>query len=123
LVLVLSLALVSGNAHAALNLDDLQSGPCPEEHHHHHAAALDEAGGSAVPHEPGHHDDNGHHHDKGHGCCCECLGCTAAADVVPGFTLTPGNVPLGIHFGLGTASLDGLALGPELDPPRPAALI
>jgi hypothetical protein len=78
---------------------------------------MDEAGSSTAHHDPA------HHRDGGHGCCCECLGCTTAADVVPGFTLMPGNVPLSIHFERGTASLDGLALDPELDPPRPAALI
>jgi hypothetical protein len=35
LVLVLSLALVSGNAHAALHLGGAHSEPCPEEHFQH----------------------------------------------------------------------------------------
>jgi hypothetical protein len=32
LVLLLSIALVSGNAHAALHLDNAHHEPCPEEH-------------------------------------------------------------------------------------------
>ena len=64
LVVLLSIALASGNAHAALHLDAAHSEPCPEEHAHHH-------GETAPRHQ--------HQHDKKMACCCDCLGCTSAA--------------------------------------------
>lgn len=115
MVVLVSLALVSGNAHAALGLDAVgPSDPCLGTHEDHHGHEADEAGRTATHHDKTHHDD---------GCCCQCLGCTAAMDVMPNLTLMPSTEALRIHFEQRTSALGTRALDPELDPPRPAALI
>jgi len=65
LIVLLSLALANGNAHAALHLHTAHGQPCPEEHVHH--------GGKSSPHHQ-------HRHDKGIACCCDCLGCSSGID-------------------------------------------
>jgi hypothetical protein len=107
LVVLLSLALASGNAHAALHLAAAHSEPCPEEHAHHT--------GKNSPHHQ-------HQHDNGLACCCDCLGCSSAAYLPPEFSVTPAELPAEIHYDAVTASLSGRALLPEPDPPRPATL-
>jgi hypothetical protein len=109
LVLLLSLALASGNAHAALHLDTAHSEPCPEEHAHH--------SGQSSP-------DRHHQHDshKGLACCCDCLGCASAAYLVPELTITPADIPAQVHYDAPTAFLSGRVLLPEPDPPRPGTL-
>ena len=116
LVLVLSLALVSGNAHAALSLDGAAapSVPCAEGHEHHHALAID------VSDAANNHDKR--HHHAGDACCCECLGCTAAMVLTPPVALISLRFVRGIHIERAASSLAGRVLGPELDPPRPSAL-
>ena len=104
LVLVLSLALVSGNAHAALHLGGAHPEPCPEEQVHHT--------GTTSP-------DHQHRHDHGIACCCDCLGCTSAAYLPPQLTIARAEVEGQIHYDVLTASLAGLALLPEPGPPRP----
>jgi hypothetical protein len=107
LVLVLSLALVSGNAHAALHLSGAHPGPCPEEHVH-----------RADNNSPHHQ----HRHDHGIACCCDCLGCTSAAYLPPQLTIARAEIEAEIHYDVLTASLAGLALLPEPGPPRPGTL-
>jgi len=76
LVVLLSLALVCGNAHAALHLGGAYPEPCPEEHAHHI--------GKTSPHHQ-------HQHGKALACCCDCLGCTSPAYLPPHhFSRTPG---------------------------------
>jgi hypothetical protein len=104
LVLLLSLALVSGNAHAALHLDSVHHEPCLEEHADHHEKT------------PLHQ----HHYDHGLACCCDCLGCTASAYLAPALGITPAYLPARVHYDALTASLSGRALQPDPDPPRPA---
>jgi hypothetical protein len=106
LVLLLSLALVSGNAHAALHLDSAHHEPCPEEHAHHH--------GKAPLHQ--------HRHDHGIACCCDCLGCSSAVYIAPVLGFTPAGLPARVHYDALTASLSGLPLRPDPGPPRPAML-
>ncbi len=121
LVVLLSLALASGNAHAALSVDEAaHSGPCPEEHahHHHDAAPADHA---THQHGTDHRDSD--HHDKACACCCECLGCTTAVDLVPSLSVMPREHGVNVRFERRTAFHSGQALDPELDPPRPGALI
>ena len=103
LVVLLSLALASGNAHAALHLGDAHAEPCPEEHAHH--------SGQTSPHHQ-------HQHDKGLACCCDCLGCSSAVYLPPGLSITPAELPAKIHYDALTASLSGRTLLPEPDPPR-----
>jgi hypothetical protein len=110
LVLIVSLALASGNAHAGLNTDDVHSGRQQQVLHHRPAAHSD-------------HPTSEHEQSKGGGCCCDCLGCTAAADVIPALVLTPLQSGVSIRLERHTAFPAGRALGPELDPPRPSALI
>jgi hypothetical protein len=106
-VLLLSLALVSGNAHAALHLT-AHSEPCPDEHVHHT--------GKASPHH------QHHQHDKRLACCCDCLGCTSAAYLPPQLGIAPADLGVQIHYYALSASLSGRALLPEPNPPRPGAL-
>jgi hypothetical protein len=106
IVLLLSLALVSGNAHAAFHLDTAHHDPCPEEHTHH-------KGKTPL---------RQHHHDHGLACCCDCLGCSSAAYLVPVPGITPAELPARVHYDALTASLSGRVLRPDPGPPRPATL-
>jgi hypothetical protein len=107
LILLLSLALASGNAHAALHLTAAHSEPCPEEHVHHT--------GKTLPHHQ-------HQHDNGLACCCDCLGCTSAAYLPPELGITPTELPARVCYDAFTASLSGQTLLPEPGPPRPDTL-
>jgi hypothetical protein len=107
LVVVLSLALANGNAHAALHSGPAHSEPCPEEHVDH--------GGRPSPHHQ-------HQHEKGFACCCDCLGCSSAAYLPPGLSTTPVRFESQILYDEFVASLSGRALLPEPDPPRPSTL-
>ncbi len=109
LVVLLSLALASGNAHAALHWDAGHSEPCPEEHPHHH-------GKTEPQHQPQ------HQHDKGLACCCDCLGCTSTAYLSPELGITPAELPARVHYDALASLLSGRALLPEPDPPRPGTL-
>jgi hypothetical protein len=106
LVLLLSLALVSGNAHAALHLGSAHHEPCPEEHVHQY--------GKTSPHR--------HRHDHGLACCCDCLGCSSAVYVAPVFGITPAELTVQAHYDALIASLCGRALRPDPGPPRPGTL-
>jgi len=103
LIVLLSLALASGNAHAALHLDAVHGQPCPEEHAHH--------SGKSLPHHQ-------HRHDKGLACCCDCLGCSSAVYVPPDPSITAAELTSQIHYDAFTASLSGRTLRPDPDPPR-----
>jgi hypothetical protein len=103
LVVLLSLALASGNAHAALHLGAAQSEPCPEEHADHH--------GKTSPHQ--------HRHDKDLACCCDCLGCSSAAYIAPDSSITAAELAAQIHYVAPASLLSGRTLRPEPDPPRP----
>jgi hypothetical protein len=107
LVLLLSLALVSGNAQGALHLLQAHSESCPEEYAHH--------AGTTSPHHQ-------HQHDKGLACCCDCLGCTSTAYLPPDRSITRTVLPAQIRYYAFTATLPGQALLPEPDPPRPDTL-
>jgi hypothetical protein len=107
IVLLLSLALASGNAHAALHLDAAHHDPCPEDHAHHH-------GKTGSQHQ--------HRHDKGLACCCDCLGCSAAVYLLPPLTIAPADCAARMHYDALTASLSGRALRPDPDPPRRRSL-
>jgi hypothetical protein len=104
-VLLLSLALASGNAHAALHLDVAHHVPRPEEHAHHHGKT-----------EPQHQ----HRHDRGLACCCDCLGCSAAVYLSPPLAMTPADLAARVHYDALTASLSSRALRPDPDPPDAA---
>jgi hypothetical protein len=106
LILVLALALVSGNTHAELHLGALHPEPCPEAHDHRH--------GTPAPHHRAKHA-----HDA---CCCDCLGC------VPTLSLTPDLVAMPVSFSAAViryrdepSFLAGRALVPDPGPPRPSA--
>jgi len=107
LVVLLSLALASGNAHAALHPDAAHAEPCPEEHAHH--------SGKTTPHHE-------HQHDNGLVCCCDCLGCSSAVYLPPELSVTPAEPPVQAHYDESSAALCGRTLRPEPDPPRPSAL-
>jgi hypothetical protein len=105
LVVLLSLALANGNAHAALHLGAVHSEPCPEEHAHHT--------------NPAHHQ---HQHDKAVACCCDCLGCRSVAYLVPELSIKPAELPGRPHYNARTPSLSGRTVLPEPGPPRPGTL-
>src|SRR6516165_5801813 len=105
-VLVLSLALVSGNAHATLHLDNAHHEPWPEEHAQH----------------PGRTPFHQHRHDHGLACCCVCLGCSSAVYISPALGLTPANFTARVYYDALTAFLSGGTLRPDPDPPRPGLL-
>jgi hypothetical protein len=105
LIVLLALALASGNAHAALHLDAAHHAPCPDEHAHHH--------GKTEPQ---------HRHDKGLACCCDCLGCSAAVYLSHPLTVTPADLAARVHYDAMTASLPGRALRPDPGPPRTGTL-
>jgi hypothetical protein len=107
LIVLLSLSLASGNAHAALHLAAAHSEPCPEEQAHH--------GGKSSPHHQ-------HPHDKGLACCCDCLGCSSAIYLPPELSITAAELTAQIHYDALTASLSGRELRPDPDPPRPGTL-
>jgi hypothetical protein len=107
LILILSLALISGNAHAALHWGGAHAEPCPEEHVHH--------SGKTSPHHE-------HKHDNGLACCCDCLDCTSGAYLSPGNCISPAELSAQGHYDALTASLSGRVLLPEPDPPRPSTL-
>ena len=104
-VLLLSLALANGNAHAALHLNAAHPEPCPEEHVHHTGTTS-----------PDHHQ---HRDDHGIACCCDCLGCTSAIYLAPEPGIAPAELSARIRYDVLTVSLVGLALVPEPGPPRP----
>jgi hypothetical protein len=105
LVVLLSLALANGNAHAALHLGAAHTEP--EEHAHHSG-------------QTSHHHQQ--QHDKGLAYCCDCLGCASAAYIVPELSITPAELSGHVHYDARTASFSGRALLPEPDPPRPGTL-
>jgi hypothetical protein len=107
LIVLLSLALVSGNAHAALHLDPAHGQPCPEKHDHH--------GGKTSSHRQ-------HWHDNGLACCCDCLGCSAAVYLPPELSITAAELTAQIHYDAMTASLSGRELRPDPDPPKSGTL-
>ena len=104
LVVVLSLALVNGNAHTALHLGVAHSEPCPEEHAHH-------GGHTSADHQ--------HQSDKGFARCCDCLGCSSVAQLPLGLGIAPVEFASQIRFDALAASLSTRAVLPEPDPPRP----
>jgi hypothetical protein len=103
LILILSLALVGGNAHAALHVDTAHSQPCSHDHAHHHGKTQ-------------------HQHDTKLTCCCDCLGCTSAAYLAPDPSGIPAELAASVRYDADTLLLPGLARLPEPDPPRPATL-
>jgi hypothetical protein len=107
LVVLMSLALANGNAHAAIHLGAAHSEPCPEKHAHHD-------GGTSPHHQ--------HQPDKGFACCCDCLGCSSAAYLPLGLSATPAEFESQILYDALVASLSRRALLPEPDPPRPSTL-
>ena len=96
LIVLLALALASGNAHAALHLDTAHREPCPEQHAHHRGKA-----------EPQHQ----HRHDKGLACGCDCLGCSAAVYLSPLLTVTPADLAARVHYDALTAPLSARCAG------------
>jgi hypothetical protein len=107
LVVILSLALASGNAHAAFHFADSHHDPCAEGHAHH-------TGLATLDHQK--------HHDNGLACCCDCLGCAFTAYLAPELSITPIEHLVRAHYDALTAVLSGRTLLPEPDPPRAGAL-
>ena len=106
-VVLLSLALVCGNAHAALHLGGAHREPCPEEHAHHT--------GKTSPHRQ-------HQRSNALTCCCDCLGCTSGAYLPPELAIAQAELGAQIHYDALTASLSGRTLLPDPGPPRPGTL-
>ena len=107
LVLLISLALANGNAHAAIHLGAAHSEPCPEENADHD--------GRTSPHHQ-------HPSNKGFACCCDCLGCSSAAYLPLSLSTTLAEFESQILYDALVTSLSGRTLLPEPDPPRPSTL-
>lgn len=106
LVVLLALALANGNAHADLHL----ASPQPEQtgyHEHQHADG-----------EASHH-----HHSRKPACCCDCVGCISAVNLIPDLTVGRADFPIAIRYDVQSVFLTGRSLLPEPDPPRPITLI
>jgi hypothetical protein len=105
-VVLLSLALISGNAHAELHLGAMPHDPCPAELGHDH------------------HGGSHHRHDKDRSaCCCDCLGCVSAIEVMPDLSNTvPVSFSPAVFYGEGSLLLAGRVLRPDPGPPRTGAL-
>jgi len=109
LVMLLALALISGNAHARLHLVPAKQPDSQPQHHHDHS-------GKSGQHK--------HQQDKGLGCCCDCLGCVSAYTLMPELdAVVPVVFGTIVHFGRQAIVLHGRVLLPEPKPPRPMALI
>ena len=106
-IVLLSLALISGNAHAVLHLHTAHGQPCPEKHDHH-------GGKSSSDHQ--------HRHDNGLACCCDCLGCSSAVYLPPDSNITLAELTAPLRHDARTGSLSGRELRPDPDPPRPGTL-
>src|SRR5882724_11145865 len=94
LVVLLALALANGNAHANLHLAASE----PEQtgyHEHHHA------------------DGEASHHGRGSACCCDCVGCISAANLIPDLTVGPADFPIAIRYDINSVFLAGRSLLPE----------
>ncbi len=107
LIVLLSLALVGGNAHAQLHAGNPPHDQrCPETHGHAHGDAS-------------HHPD-----DKSNpGCCCDSLGCFWAINQTPDLSSSgPAFYGALIRFGDKTSFRPGRAFPPELGPPRSGTL-
>jgi hypothetical protein len=102
LVVLLALALASGNAHALHGLSAVAAKPCED----------DKAGQS-------------HHHEHGGvdaACCCDCLSCTPASIPAPAAYTGPSQPFARIGYLAIEEPLSDRVLPPEPDPPRPGAL-
>lgn len=105
LVVLLLLALSGGNAHAELHLGAVSHNPC--------SAEVSPEQDRSVP----------VHHDQGnHKCCCDCLGCTAAAEVTPPLSSLLAFFGARLAYGDANRFLTGRSLRPEPGPPRSVAL-
>lgn len=104
-VVLLSLALISGNAHAELHLGAVPHDPCPAELGHDH-------GGTSKPH-------NG---SADQSCCCDCLGCVSAIEITPDLSSSsPAFFTAAIYYGPASVFLTGQTLRPDPGPPRSGA--
>jgi hypothetical protein len=109
LVLLLTLAIVSGNAHAQLHPGAAHHEPCPETGDHHHA-------GTNAPHQR-------HHNAADSGCCCDCFGCVSAVSLTLDRTsFVPVFLADTVRYGDEHPILAGRGLRPDPDPPRTSAL-
>jgi hypothetical protein len=107
LVVLLAVALITGNAHAWLSMTMDQ--PATPRHHHQFG-------------EPSSHHGQ-QHQDKGLRCCCDNLGCVPAYTTIPDLSsMVQTDFGTTIRYGTQTVFLRGRALLPEPDPPRPSAL-
>jgi hypothetical protein len=102
LIILLTLAIANGNAHAVLFLDGGHS------EHQGNDAGL-----------------GGHDHKHGAAdcsCSCDCLGCASATILTSDIIAGPSELSAVILSPVSAVSLLELALPPEPDPPRPIAL-
>ena len=105
LVVLLAFALIGGNAHARLHLTSREQ-PATHAHHNH------EDSGQSGQHDPG--------RNKGLQCCCDCLGCVSAFNLIPELgSVVPMIFGTTVQFAMQDIILHGRVLLPEPKPPRP----
>lgn len=108
LVMLLAFALIGGNAHARLRLKNPEQ---PATHTHHHLGHA------------GHLGEQKQSQHNGVRCCCDCLGCVSAFNLIPEFGSTaPAVFAIAIRFSVQALVLRGQAFIPEPKPPRPLPL-
>lgn len=108
LVILLSLAIVSGNAHAELHLLGV-----------HYDSSAETLVREAQPNSP--HQE--HRQGIDPACCCDCLGCVSAINLTPDLTASlPVFLAAVVRYGEEDSIIAGRVLLPEPDPPRPSLL-
>jgi hypothetical protein len=113
LVLLLMLALTSGNARAGIHLDDPISDAdigCTVN------ASVD------ADIDPASADHHGSTHDHESGCCCDCLGCLGALASLPAALEAPVEFRSNVWFLNKSGVLADRPPSPDPDPPRTLSL-
>jgi len=107
LAVLLTLALIAGNAHAQLNATAPERPASPGHQRHDHAGQPTQQ----------------HDQDQDTGCCCDCLGCVSAFTLSPGLrSVVPVTFGTAIRYTAQVPFLRGRVLLPEPKPPRLVAL-
>ena len=108
LIVLLTLALAGGNAHAEIHLESLGAGAML-------GIAIHDDGDEADHHAADH---NGSTHDHESGCCCDCLGCLGALAALPATLEAPAEFQTGVWFVNKSDVLADRPPSPDPDPPR-----
>jgi hypothetical protein len=123
LVVLLTLALVSGGARASVPMTFASQGQhhCHEDHAQGAVDNHDADHDTARQHQ-GQDRPKGHHDEADRSCCCDCLSCVTAIDLNPPLGTSPVLFFAVIHYGEWSGALAGRVLLPDPHPPKRIAL-